>query len=269
MPDLYQNVDTGDTEFLETVVEALERRAADPTMIQLTESYLDRLDFPDGGLHVEIGAGTGPVARRVAARAPNGRVVATDPSEYLVSAGKRLASSIDNLSFEVADGACLRVEDSSADNVIMHTVLTHVADPNALLTEAVRVLRPGGRLVVCDGCFETVSIANFLGDPLQGCADFFVQRNVTNKYLGGLIRQLVADAGLRVETFEMPVRVFNGGALALRWVEVSSAIMVREKLIGAGLGTALVEEYHRREANGTLLGRVLFMTLVARSSSGG
>ena len=41
------------------------------------------------------------------------------------------------------DGASLPLDDGAVDNLIMHTVLTHVADPEPLLTEAMACSKVG------------------------------------------------------------------------------------------------------------------------------
>ncbi|MCP4429952.1 MAG: hypothetical protein GY806_03145, partial [Gammaproteobacteria bacterium] len=59
MADPFQDVDSFGTEFLQIVTTALENRAAEDQMIPVIEAYLDDLEWSDGDLHVEVGAGTG------------------------------------------------------------------------------------------------------------------------------------------------------------------------------------------------------------------
>jgi len=47
-----------------------------------------------------------------------------------------------------ADACCLPVAAGSFDVVVLSAILEHVVDPEACVASAVRVLRPGGRLVV-------------------------------------------------------------------------------------------------------------------------
>ena len=63
--------------------------------------------------------------------------------------------------------ALFRTLRDSFDLAVLHTVLSHVTDPAAMLSEAFRVLRPGGTLVVCDGDFSKASLAVASGDPMQ------------------------------------------------------------------------------------------------------
>jgi SAM-dependent methyltransferase len=49
--------------------------------------------------------------------------------------------------FAVADGAALPVPDASLDVVYAHGVLQYSADPRGIVTEALRVLKPGGTAI--------------------------------------------------------------------------------------------------------------------------
>ncbi|WP_136656297.1 methyltransferase domain-containing protein [Nitratireductor sp. XY-223] len=264
MTDPFQNVEAGGAEFIETVVGALETRAGEPVMVEIVERYLDELDFIDGGLHVEIGAGTGAIARRIATRAVNGQVIASEPSAGLVEAARKLADGASNLKFETGDGAALRFEDGSVDNVVMHTVLSHVVEPAVLLNEAFRILKHGGRLAVCDADFEKTSLANALADPLDACAKYFAEHFVTDKFLTGKLRGLVKAAGLTVEQFRITSRTITAGMGGMTWVGMASMHMVKSGLIGQELADALAAEYKRRESAGALYGHQPFVTLVAR-----
>ena len=263
MTDPFQDVDSASPELVELVVAALEARALEDQMVPLVERYLERLDWPDGALHLEVGTGTGAIARRMAERAGGGTVLGVDPSRRLVESARRLAGDADDLRFEVGDGAALDLGDGSVENVVMHTVLSHVPEPETLLREAARVLVPGGRLAVCDADFEKSSLGNFDGDPLDACAEYFVRHFVTRPYLISELRRLVAAAGLAVEHFGVDSRTITDTDGGLAWVRMGTHRMVELGLIDARLAAALADEYVRRKEAGTLYGHQPFGTLVA------
>ena len=263
MSDPFQDVDSGGAEFVKAIGDALEVRAAEATMQAIVDGYLSELSYPPGGLHVEIGAGTGAIARKIAAHAKNGKVIGSDLSPGLIEYAKARPDNPDNLSFEVATGAELRFGTGSVDAVIMHTVLSHVPDPTVLLAEAVRVLKPGGALVICDGDFAKMTLGNALGDPLGAFAVYFADNFVTDKYLVGKLQGLVTGAGLSIRSFEVKARVISGGLGGMNWVAMGGKMMVERGLLGLPVVAAMVGEYHRRIETKTLYGFLPFAIMIA------
>ena len=263
MPDPFQNVSAAGPEFIEVFARQLEVRAAEPAMVAIVEAYLDDLPWGAVGLAVEVGCGTGPTARRMAARSAQTRVLGIEPSPELLTHARRLAEGIDNLTFETGDGAALPLDDATVDAIVFHTVLCHVVTPAELLTEAMRVLRPGGTLVVCDADFSKASLAGFDFDPLQACADFFVANYVTDRYLVAKLRTLAKEAGFHIKQFRITSRAVTDADGMLVWVRLGSAMMLGHGEIGQPLADALVAEYQRRKEAGTLYGHQPFATLIA------
>ncbi|MGW2153787.1 class I SAM-dependent methyltransferase [Nonomuraea sp. NPDC001699] len=106
---------------------------------------------------LELGAGSGAVTRRLRAAEPGLPVIALDVDASLLrNAGGCGAPLV------TADGARLPLRTGSVGGVLLRYVLQHVGDPAPMLAEALRVLRPGGRIVVV----EVDSMLWGLADPM-------------------------------------------------------------------------------------------------------
>jgi len=124
-----------------------------PTALRLLEA--DPPEPADGeGPHVlDIGTGAGLLAIGAVRRWPTARVVGLDASSGMlgVAAGEadRQLSAADRARLELVTGDAGRLPFAAAsfDLVLASFVLQLVADRFAVLREARRVLRPGGRLV--------------------------------------------------------------------------------------------------------------------------
>jgi ubiquinone/menaquinone biosynthesis C-methylase UbiE len=264
MPDPFQDVSAAGYEMIGQIIEALEDRANDPAMTEIIERYFADLTWPEGGTVLEIGCGTGPVARAAARHSPATQVIGTDPAAELVDEARRRAKDIPNLRFEACDGAQQPVEATSVDMVILHTVLSHVTDPQPLLAEALRALRPGGQLVVCDADFSRLSLALCPDDPLEACAVGFARNFVTDPWLAGRLRPLLVEAGFEIELFRTETRLDLDGHGGPVWTQFATRRLVADGIIGQPLADALVAECDRRIAAGTLYGFNPFVTAIAR-----
>ena len=125
---------------------ALEMRAADPQLRAMLTAYLTDAALPQGSRVLEVGCGTGAVIRMIATWPGVSSAVGVDPSPVFVAKARELARGLPSLNFEIADGRSLPFAADSFEAVVFHTTLCHVPEPQILLAEAMRVLRPRGRL---------------------------------------------------------------------------------------------------------------------------
>ncbi len=96
------------------------------------------------GTVVELGFGSGPNVPLYPAEVE--RVLAVEPSERARElAAKRLAASPVDIEFVGLDGQSLPIDDGAADCVLSTWTLCTIPDVAAAMTEARRVLKPGGR----------------------------------------------------------------------------------------------------------------------------
>jgi hypothetical protein len=72
--DVYASIADADPALVERIAEVLELRAGDPQQQAMRQAYLGDVGFPDGARVLEVGCGTGPVTRTLAAWPPPGRL---------------------------------------------------------------------------------------------------------------------------------------------------------------------------------------------------
>jgi ubiquinone/menaquinone biosynthesis C-methylase UbiE len=114
------------------------------------DRLLEMAALGEGESVLELACGTGLVTFRAAeAVGRGGRVVATDISDAMVERVREEAAErgLGQVTVERADAATLPYPDASFDAVVCSLGLMYVPDVPAVLEGALRVLRPGGRLV--------------------------------------------------------------------------------------------------------------------------
>jgi ubiquinone/menaquinone biosynthesis C-methylase UbiE len=114
------------------------------------EAVAGRSGWPYGET-LEIGAGTGFFTLNLAlAGVLAGPLHVTDLSPGMVQAAQRNAAQAGlSVQGRVADVEALPYPDATFDLVVGHAVLHHIPDVEQAFREIVRVLRPGGRFVIC------------------------------------------------------------------------------------------------------------------------
>jgi SAM-dependent methyltransferase len=109
--------------------------------------------YPAGARVLEAGCGTGAQTLTLARRSPQAHFTCVDLSaESLALARERTREAgLHNLHFEQHDLRALPHAEASFDHVFVCFVLEHLRDPQHVLRQLKRVLRPGGTLTVIEG----------------------------------------------------------------------------------------------------------------------
>ena len=265
MPDVYASIENADEAVQERLADVLELRAADAGQRAMLEDYLADLALPDGARVLEVGCGTGAVARTLAVRPGVGKVVGLDPSPVFVQRARQIAAGVDNLSYVLGRGTALPFDDGAFDAVVFHTVLSHIPEAGAALAEAARVTAAGGGLAAFDGDYATTTVALGDRDPLQACVDAAMEALVHDRYLVRRLGTLVRAAGWEV------VRLRSHGYVEsedpgymLTLVDRGADTLVTAGRLGEDAADALKAEARRRVAAGEFFGHIAYASLIGR-----
>ncbi|MCC5832842.1 MAG: methyltransferase domain-containing protein [Chlamydiales bacterium] len=202
----------------------------------LTIRRLVSLGISESFRCADIGAGLGSIAHWMAERVgPTGHVVACDLNpRYLDPQGRR------NFEVRKLDITSDELEAEAYDLIHCRSLLIHIGDPAMAIKRMVRALRPGGRLLLEEGCGYARA------NPSHSRADFFDEinqrfRKGIEKLIGvkgnfGLrLPSLLEDTGLHHIGGEM-IGHFHMGSTDLSPF-ITLAKVVRTPLINAGILT--------------------------------
>lgn len=93
-------------------------------------------------------------------------LIGSDINKTDIALAQKINGHVKNLSYEVHDALSSNFKDQHFDIVVCTEVIEHVGDPNALLKEISRILRPGGYAVLT---FPSLSFP-FTYDPINYAA---------------------------------------------------------------------------------------------------
>jgi len=157
------------------------------------------------------------------------------------------------------------MEDQSFDVAIFHTTMCHVPNPESLLQEASRVLKPGGWLAAFDGDYATATVATGDFDPLESCINAFRDGFVHDQWLVRRLPSMIQSAGFNVTRTRSHGYVEAGkGGYMLSWLERGADVLKQTGRIGEDKAQALIDEAKRRSDNGEWFGHIAFASVLAR-----
>jgi len=98
----------------------------------------------------DLGAGEGTISQLMAQRAK--KVIAVDNSEKMVEFGSELARThgIANLEYRLGDIEDVPIRAGTVDLAFLSQALHHASHPERALSEAWRILKPGGKIAILD-----------------------------------------------------------------------------------------------------------------------
>lgn len=139
------------------IQEFFERVASDWDTMRLAyydESVIEKLSAVCGvggrTVVADVGTGTGFVAAGLSSRVD--QVIGIDNSPAMLEVARKNLGSLgsDNVEFVRGEVSSLPLADDSVDAACANMVLHHAPDPETMLAEMARVVRPGGTVAITD-----------------------------------------------------------------------------------------------------------------------
>jgi ubiquinone/menaquinone biosynthesis C-methylase UbiE len=144
--------DVDGTDAVQKFVQCLRLQQSLESYHRYKHKTFEQMHLVAGASVLEVGCGTGEDAIALAKRVGNtGKVTAVDRSQAMLS---QAIASTGNLGlpieFVLADAQQLPFIDNTFDAARVDRTLQHIANPQTVITEMVRVVRPGGWVVAME-----------------------------------------------------------------------------------------------------------------------
>lgn len=127
-------------------------------VIKRRRATYDALAAAPGETIVDIGCGNGLLTAELArAVGPKGQIFGVDPSADMRAAAQDRCRDYEHVTFIEGSADPLPLDDNSVDKAVSVQVFEYIPDIEAAMWEAMRALKPGGRLVISDLHFGTLA----------------------------------------------------------------------------------------------------------------
>ena len=144
---------------------------------------VEALDLSVGARALEVGCGSGRnLSLLVDAVGPRGKVYGVDVSTGMLARSRRLVDrrGWSNVELRVEDAARLTGPDD-VDGVLFGLSYAVLPEPQAALRAAWRFLRPGGRVVILEGCLPDTRLGRSLRRPMLALSRLTVLGDPDNR----------------------------------------------------------------------------------------
>jgi ubiquinone/menaquinone biosynthesis C-methylase UbiE len=161
----------------------------------------EMLEVSRGNSVLDVGCGTGDdVINLYRIVGPDGQVVGIDYSAQLISEAKARAEKAGALvEFLVGDAHELsQFDDNSFDATRATAVFHHLESPERALQEMIRVVKPGGSVVIAEADWETLLIDHPDIALTRHIMNYQCDENHQNGWIGRQLPRLFKQSGLDV-----------------------------------------------------------------------
>ena len=239
-------------------------------MTRRRQASFDALKPSPGDTILDIGCGNGLLTAELArAVGPNGRIVGVDPSQDMLSAGKERCQKYDCVEFVEGFANDLPVKDGSADKAVSVQVFEYIEDVDGALSDAMRCLKPGGRLVISDLHFG--SFIWFSDDPdRMGRMRSSWDEHFVSGSLPASLPGMLKSMGHRVESV-VPVTLtdheLKPDGIAITMLHLMKQYAIDNAHVDEAVAQAWFEEQEKLAREGRFFFSITQFVVVAQKSS--
>lgn len=157
------------------------------------------LDVRDRSAVLDLGCGAGSDLVQLAESVTvAGCVLGIDHDPAMVDRARARTRGGKRAGVLRADAHALPLRAASVDRIWTDRLLQHVADPDQVLEEARRVLRPGGRLIMAEPDWESLAFDHPDQDASRAYTRHLVDKIVRNAPIGRQLTRRATRAGFEV-----------------------------------------------------------------------
>ena len=171
--------------------------------------FVNFLDPRPGEYLLELGSGSGVLSRMVGSKlVPNGKLMGLELSSEIVSLANDYLQE-NNLkqiiTYDIGDALSLPYEQDQFDGAFAARLLLHVPNPQKVVKETKRVVKPGGRVVLMDWDFGTLAIDHTNRALTRTILDWRTDHKDGNNWSGRQLYRILTSEGFEKITIKPAV----------------------------------------------------------------
>jgi ubiquinone/menaquinone biosynthesis C-methylase UbiE len=138
----------GSKEYFDQVAQEWDKLQSSFFSEEVREKAFTKVNVGEGEVAADIGAGTGFFTEGLVKKGLT--VIAVDQSEEMLEVMKKKFSEINGIEYRLGVSENLPIKDGYVDYAFANMYLHHVESPPVAIKEMVRILKPGGKIVITD-----------------------------------------------------------------------------------------------------------------------
>ncbi|MCK7613400.1 methyltransferase domain-containing protein [Roseibium sediminicola] len=227
----------------------------------------DALGPKPGDIIADIGCGNGMLTLELARTVgDHGRVIGIDPSEDMRSAAVARCADWDNVAFHDGTATQIPLDSASVDKAVSLQVFEYLDDLPGAVAEAHRLLKPGGRLVIGDMHWDTITWFSDHADRMEKMIDAW-DGHLVERCIPAVLPPLLRAGGFAVDAV-LPVpfsaTVLNPDGLANMMIHLMEPYVVNKGLVSAEDARAWAEEQQALSDAGRFFFSITHFVISAR-----